>query len=649
MNKKYEKIFERININGMDLKNRIAMAPMGTFTENEDGTMSEKALRYYEERAKGGAGLIISEIQWVSNKNEAWLKPQTAVGTNLQTKSWYYLAERVHAHGAKLCIQLSLGLGKNAFIYDDGDSEIKSSTDVPMFYRPDKKCTPMTKEEIKEAVECFRQAAKRVVYAEADAIEIHAHVGYLLDQFLSSQWNTRTDEYGGSFENRMRFITEIYQAIRESVGPNFPIFVRLALDHMYEGGRTMEEGLEICKYLESIGVDALDIDLGAYEHRKWLFPTHFAGVGSMIHAAEAVKKVVNIPVLNSGNHTPDTAVDALENGKADVILMGRPLIADPEIPNKIYEDRLEDIRPCLFCNQCSGRSWNGLYVRCATNTQATAEGQFDLTKVENPKNVAIIGGGPGGMEAARVAAARGHNVTLYEKASKLGGQLIPAGAPSFKFRIAAFMKYQITQLKKLNVKVVLNKCIDENSPELENADAIIVATGATPFMPPIKGINGNNVVEVTESHANPELVKGQRIVIAGGGLSGCDAGIELAMEGKDVTVVEMQNVIAPDVTKIDNRNWLLDTMIKHNVKAMPGNKISEITEQGVIVTDAEGNTKLIEADTVISAFGMRPTSDIVSRLCAKYQSKVIPVGDCTKIQAIEGAVRGGFFAGWSVK
>ncbi len=649
MNKKYEKLFERITINGMDLKNRIAMAPMGTFTENEDGTMSEKALRYYEERAKGGAGLIISEIQWVSNKNEAWLAPQIACDTNMQTKSWYYLAERVHAHGAKLCIQLSLGLGKNAFIYDDGDSEIKSASDVPMFYRPDKKCTPMTREEIKEAVAAFGRAARRVVYAEADAIEIHAHVGYLMDQFMSSQWNTRTDEYGGSFENRMRFITEVYDAIRKEVGPKFPIFVRMALDHQYEGGRTVEEGLEIAKYLESIGVDALDIDLGAYEHRKWIFPTHFAGTGSMVHAAAMVKEVVNIPVLNAGNHTPDSAVQAIEEGKIDVALMGRPLIADPEIPNKIFEDRLEDIRPCLFCNQCSGRSWNGLYVRCATNTQATAEGQFELTKVENPKNVVVIGGGPGGMEAARVAASRGHNVTLYEKDSVLGGQLIPASAPSFKFRIGEFMNYQITQLEKTGVRVVLNTCINEDSPELEAADAIIVAAGASPFMPPIAGINGENVVEVTESHARPELVKGNRIVIAGGGLSGCDAGIELAMEGKDVTVVEMQKVIAPDVTKIDNRNWLLDTMEKYNVKSLPGHKISEITEKGVTAIDANGNVKVIEADTVISAFGMRPNSELANRICKKYNSIVTVVGDCDKIRAIEGAVRGGFFAGWSIK
>ena len=649
MNKKYKKLFERITINGMDLKNRIAMAPMGTFTENEDGTMSEKSLKYYEERAKGGVGLIISEIQWVSNKNEAWLAPQTSCDTNLQTKSWYYLAERVHAHGAKLCIQLSLGLGKNAFIYNEGDSEIKSASDVPMFYRPNKKCTPMSKEEIKEAVAAFGRAAKRAVYAEADAIEIHAHVGYLLDQFMSAQWNTRTDEYGGSFENRMRFITEIYQVIRDAVGPKFPIIVRMALDHMYEGGRTAEEGLEIAKYLESIGVDALDIDLGAYEHRKWIFPTHFAGAGSMANAAAMVKKVVNIPVLNSGTHTPDSAIETLEKGKADIILMGRPLIADPEVPNKIFEDRIEDIRPCLFCNQCTGRSWNGLYVRCASNAQAAAEGEYQITKTEKPKNVVVVGGGPGGMEAARVAALKGHNVTLYEKAPVLGGQLIPAAAPSFKFRIGELMKYHIVQLEKTGVKVVLNKNIDENSPELENADAIIVSTGASPFMPPIKGIDGKNVVEVTESHARPDLVKGNKIIVAGGGLSGCDAGIELAMEGKNVTIVEMQKVIAPDVTKIDNRNWLLDTMEKYNVKSFTGHKISEITETGVVVIDAEGNIKTLEADTVIAAFGMRPNSDVANRICKKYNSIVTVVGDCDKIRAIEGAERGGFFAGWAIK
>lgn len=650
MENKYSKLFERISINGMDLRNRFALAPMGTFLEDEDGLMCEKSLRFFEERAKGGAALIFSEIQWVNKNNEGWLNSQKVIDTPAQTKSWYWLAERVHAHGSKLCIQLSPGLGKNAFLFDDSPQMtlVKSASVLPMHYRPDLNTVEMTREEIKENVECFRRAAQRVLTAEADAIEIHAHVGYMLDQFMSSQWNHRTDEYGGSFENRMRFITEIYQAIRDEVGPRFPILVRLSLDHMYEGGRKPEESIQIAKYLESIGVDALDIDVGSYEKKKWVQPSYYAGDGPLAYASEMVKKAVSIPVLNAGSHTPDSALDAVENGKADIIMMARALIADPELPNKVFEGRTEDIRPCMRCNRCLDRPWMGLYVRCAGNVQATAEEAFTIRKTDQPKNVVVVGGGPGGMEAARVAALKGHHVKLYEMAPVLGGQLIPASAPSFKYRLAEFMKYHITQLGKTGVEVHLNTAIDENSPELENADVIIVATGAVPFVPNIKGIENKNVIEVTKAHENWDSIKGQKIVVAGGGMSGCDAGIELAMNGRQVTIIEMQNKIAPDEKIDDNRSWLNDELNENHVTVLTGHKITEIKENGVVAVDSNGEEKFIEADTVIAAFGMRPNSEIAQKICNKYQSIVRLVGDCEKIRTIEGAERTGFFAGWGI-
>lgn len=554
----------------------------------------------------------------------------------------------MHAHNAKLCIQLGCGLGKNAFVFEGNVGDIVSASDNPIFWAPDKKCRPMTKEEIKETVDCFGRAAKRVLDAEGDAIEIHAHVGYLLDQFMTPAWNRRIDEYGGTFENRMRFITEVYEAIRQVVGKQFPILVRMVSDHDYVGGRGSEESIKIVQYLERLGVDALDIDLGCYEDRKWITPTHFAGESCMADGAAEIKKAVKIPVLNAGNHTPDSALRTVEDGKADIILMGRPLLADPDVPNKLMQGVPEDVRPCLFCNECTGRSAMGLYIRCAINAQAAAESDYQLHKAEKPKNIVVIGGGPAGLESARVAAERGHKVALFEKDEELGGQLIPASAPSFKHHIKAFLEYEKTQLQKSNVTIRLGKSIDENAPELKDADCIMVALGADPIMPLIKGIDGQNVVEVTASHAAPELVKGERIVVAGGGLSGCDAAIELAMEGKKVTIVEMQDTIAADVTKLDNRNWLLKKLGDYNVNILTGHTVVEFNDKSAIVKAPDGSLKTLEADTIITAFGMSSRKELTDRICDKYPITAISIGDGNKIGQILGAVRGGFFAGWSV-
>lgn len=648
MSNKYAKLFERVTINKMHVKNRFAMSPMGTFTENADGTLPDKTLNYFEERAKGGAGLIISEVQYITNKLDPWLAYQTIIDSDEQMKGWYKMGELVHAHGAKLCIQLGCGLGKNAFIFDGDGGDMVSASENPAFYKPEKMCRPMTKEEIKETVSAYERAARRALTAEVDAIEIHAHAGYIFDQFMTPIWNRRTDEYGGSFENRMRFITEVYQAIRGVVGPDYPILVRMAADHDFDGGRTLEDGIEIAQYLEGIGINAFDIDRGCYEEKKWIVPTPYAGTSSMAEAAGAIKKAVSVPVLNSGTHTPDSALQAVEAGKIDIVMMGRPLIADPDLPNKLFRGHPEDVRPCLFCNECGGQLYKNLYLRCAVNARAAAEEDFPLTPTLEPKTVAVLGGGPSGMEAASVAAQRGHKVTLYEKSGELGGQLIPAAGPAFKTHLSNLVAYHKAQLKKYGVDVRLNKAIDENSPELAQADNIVVALGAVPCLPPIKGVDLPNVVEVTEAHRQPERIKGERILIVGGGLSGCDAAIELAREGKKVTLVEMQDQVAPEVWNIDNRNPLLFELRDLGIEVLTGHTIQEFTETGAIAKNASGSAVKLEADTVIASCGMRSETELADRICDKYTSAAIPVGDCVKQGQVSGAVRGGFFAGWSI-
>jgi 2-enoate reductase len=646
MKTNYPKLFERGSIGSLKLKNRIVMAPMGTFSENRDGYPSKAQIDYYEARAKGGLGMIISEVQYVTNKTDPWIDYITTADTDEQMKGWALLIEAIHAHGTKACLQLGCGLGRSAFPFDD--QQMVSASAVPSFYFPDMICRPLSVDEIHDIVGCYGRAARRALTAEADAVEIHAHAGYLIDQFMTPAWNKREDEYGGSFENRMRLITEVYHAIRKEVGPNFPVLVRMAAYHDFDGGRTLEESIEIAKYLESLGVDALDIDLGCYEEKQWIVPSIYTGQSCMADAAYEIKKVVSIPVLNAGTHTPETAEKALEEGKIDFAMFGRSVIADPDMPNKLLNNRPEDVRPCLFCNEiCVGRLYQNRVISCGINPQAAFEANYPLTKVEEAKKVVVIGGGPGGMEAARVAALRGHDVTLYEKTDSLSGQLIPASGPVFKNRLKAFVQWEKTQLNKLGVKIYLNTEINENSPVLETADNIIVALGASPIIPPIKGIDKDNVIEVMKAHTNPEFIKGENILIAGGGMSGCDCALELAMEGKKVTIVEMQDSIAAQAL-IDNRNPLMFKLRDYKVNILTNHKITEFTDKGAAVITPDGEAKELQADTVITAFGMRANGVLADKICDKYPTAAV-VGDCNKVGQVANAVRAAFFAGWAIQ
>ncbi|MCM1564378.1 MAG: FAD-dependent oxidoreductase [Dehalobacter sp.] len=647
MSTNYQKLFERTSIGKVKLRNRIATPPMGTMAEEPTGVLSDSQINYYEARAKGGIGLVIVEGQFVTNKTDPGLVHQTLVDTQFQMKKWSFLADKIHAHGAKMGIQLMCGIGRCAFVPENGPVPVAPSA-IPTPYNPNIICRPLTVEEIREVVESHGRCAARAVNAGCDILEINAHNGFLLDQFMTPLWNHRTDEYGGSFENRMRIIAEIYHSMRKAVGPDVPIVARIGVWHDVEGARSMDEGIEICKYLEGLGFDALDIDLGAPDNPIWGQPPGYAGDGCMAFASEAVKKTVKIPVMNTGSYTPQSAVEAVEKGKTDIVLLGRASIADPDWANKLISGCEEDIRPCLLCNQyCIGRVYKGLTVTCSVNPQAGGERDYIIAKTEEPKNVAVIGGGPGGMEAARVAALKGHRVTLFEKSDRLGGQLDVASKPPFKGRLKAYLNWQKLQLQKNGVSVVYNKAIMPDSPELAGADRIIVAVGAVPFTPPIKGIDLPNVIEVTDAHREPDRIKGDRIVVVGGGLSGCECALELAMQGRDVTLVEMLPAIAQKEFVLEIKIPLLNELKKYSVKQMVGTKVLEFKPQSVVAQNESGTLEL-PADTVIFALGMKSEGELCDAICDKYPSAVA-VGDCNAGEGqIGDTVREGFFAGWSV-
>lgn len=642
----YDLLFTPFKIGKMEVKNRIVLSPMGLNCAHPDGTIADDEIYYFEERARGGTGLIIMGCQFIT-KDLAQGSLEGYLDSTHVIPQLTNLCESVQKYGTKIVAQLSCGTGKNAFanMYDDPPV---SASPIPSMFNPDVICRELSVEDIKKIMEQFAFSAKLVKDAGFDAIEVHAHAGYLVDQFMSAVWNKRQDEYGGTPEKRMRFAVEIVQAIRGAVGPDMPILFRIACKHHFEGGRTLEETLPLLKILEKAGVDALDIDSGSYENIEYIFPPAYLGDACMEDVCEGARKAVSIPLMNSGNHTPETALRLIESGNADFVMFGRPLIADPYLPNKLMQGRREDVRPCIRCNEdCIGRIITRLTkISCSVNPLAGFEKRFSVERVNEPKKIAVVGGGPAGCEAARTAAIRGFNVSLYEKGDVLGGQLRAATTADFKSQLRKLVDWYERQLKLWGVNVHLNTEISADSPQLEEAEAIIVATGATPLKPDIMGLE--NAIDIITTHTHPEKLKGDKIVYCGGGLSACDSALENALMGKKVAIIEMLDEVAANDHFI-NKAALLPMLRNNGVELYTGHKVLEITNNGVRARKKDGTEVVIEADTVVSAFGMEPNDRLARKIDAKYHNKTRIVGDCARIGKVGTAVRDGFFAAITIQ
>lgn len=643
----FDALFTPFSIGSMEVKNRLVMAPMGTYAAAMDGSVSETLTRYFEERAKGGVGAIITSSQYLTPK-----LAQGIYGTYFDSKRIIPhltgMTERIHCYGAKAIAQLSSGTGRNAHPSQCGGVPFSASA-VPAVFNPEVLCRPLSVEEIKEIMKSWELAAEIAAAAGFDAIEVHGHVGYIIDQFLTELWNHREDEYGGSPENRARFAIEILEAVKRGAGKNMPVIYRISMDHRIPGGRTLEDSRELLRILGEHGVDAFDVDCGCYEHPDFVYPTFYRGDACMEYVCDTAREATDKPIMNAGNHTPETALRLIQSGRADFAMLGRPLIADPYLPKKLMENRVEDVRPCIRCNEeCIGRIW-GRYSKlsCSVNPAANEEAAFEIKKSESPKHVVVIGGGPGGMEAARVCALKGHRVTLYEKEA-LGGTLNYAATAKFKNRLRALIEYYKVQMEKLGVDVRIGE-ISIDDPILAECDRIIAATGAHPVNPPIPGIDGKNVIGIKDVHKAPEKLEGQRVIVCGGGLSGSDLALELATEwDKECTIVEMQPDIANDMVFI-NAHSLKVYLDEAGVTVRTSCKVEKIDENGVYVTNAQGEQELIPGDVVVSAFGMARNTTLTDELKKRYHKKTSYVGDCVEVAKSGKAIRSGFYAGMQVE
>ena len=644
----YSILWHPIDINKCRIRNRISMSGMGTFTPTTvDQIETESGMRYYEERAKGGIGLIHTGAYFIDEKTAQGGRTLD-FSTDKSIPSGTVLTERVHRWGAKIFAQLSCGTGRNG-MPQIGERVPISSSENPSFYNPSMICRPLSIEEIEEMMEHWKVAATNAVRMGFDGIQIHAHAGYLMDQFMSEIWNHRTDKYGGSFENRCRFTMETVDAIRSVVGPNFPITYRISLDHRFPGGRTLEESMKILDVLDKCGIDAFDIDAACYETMDYIFPTRYTGEACMAYVCEEARKHLTKPIINTGNHSMESAVDLLKSGNADIVQFGRQSIADPQFANKLREGRREDVRPCIVCKICRQQqrlgSLLGVELSCTVNPSVGFESYMEVKPVSGPTNVVVIGGGPGGLEAARCAAERGCSVTLYEKADRLGGTFLTIATGDFKWRIPQLIKWYEVQLKKLGVKVVLNTEIGVDDPVLESADAVFVATGSKPVMPAIPGIE--KAIDVEQIHKNG-MPEGKNVVICGGGLSACDTAIEYAAKGdRKFTIVEMLPQLASDVMVVNKIS--IDRLLnEYGVEQLVNTKVVGITDAGVEVESAEGK-KVLPADVVIGAFGRARSLELADVIQNKYPMKTTIIGDCMKPAKAGSAIREGFYAAMALK
>ena len=632
-------LFSPFALGTMRLKNRLVMPPMMSLYGDPDGSVTQQLLDYYEERAKGGVGLIIVEFTCIDRGTGRIHAQQLGIDEDRCIPGLRQLVQVIQQYGAKAAIQIGHGgiatsselLGRKII----GPSAIA---------RPGGEVAcEMTQGEIRQLVLRFAEGAVRAKKAGFDGVEIHAAHRFLVQQFLSAAWNRRHDEYGGDMVGRTRFLIEVIRAIREKVGRDFPLWCRInGREEEVDGGTSIEEAVMTARMAEEAGVDAIDVSWASVATR--FHPMSLAPAYSL-PLAETVKKAVRVPVMTVGKIYARLGERILQEGKADLICIGRGLIAGPGLPQKTAEGRGDEVLPCIACDNCRDHVvYKGERLRCSVNAAVGRERELALRPAASPRRVVVIGGGPAGMEAARIAALRGHQVTLYEKNPRLGGQLLQAAVPPHKVGIPVLTRFLSGQLQKLGVEVKLGREASTNRVLEEKPEAVIVATGARSYVPDIPGLEKAFVVTAEQVLlGEPEL--GGRVVVIGGELVGCETAEVLADRGKKVTVMRRGSGMATNVAP-HIRELLLSRLKAKGVTLLTDVRYDEITPHAVVISKG-GRKETIEADSIVLAAGSRPEASLYEELKGKVPQLHL-VGDAVSPRKIETAMEEGYRAALSI-
>ncbi len=641
----FKRLFEPFKLGDMLLKNRIVMAPMGTGYVAEGGYVNQRYIDYYEARAKGGVGLIITGATAPSMQCQR--SPfQLSIGDDKSMTGFKNLVDTVHKYGTKIALQLV----HSSWEIRSGEAiqVAPSPIVVPAFLVGISGKTPheLTVGEIGNIVGWFADGARRAKEAGFDGVEIHGAHNYLIALFLSSAANKRQDKYGGTIQNKARFLIEILQEMRKAVGADYPIWIRInAREYGIEGGITVEEAKGVAREAVVAGAQAIHVSaygVGSYVTKAPMTDTP----GFLIPLAEEIKKVVHVPVIAVGRLDPELGEQVLEEGKADLIAVGRRLMADPELPNKAARGRLNEVNPCIACMECNERPRKpGEGTSCTVNAVMGHEGEYMIRPVEKAKRIVVVGGGPAGMEVAKVAALRGHEVILLEKETRLGGQLNIASLIPYKGDIANWVSYEINELAKVGVEIKLSmeatiELIKENRP-----DTVVVAIGGLPIVPEISGISKPNVVTAQDVLFGNVTV-GQDVVIIGGGMVGCETAYYLAERGSKVTIIEIQKRMATDMGLMVRRR-LMDGLRAKKVIMMTNTTCEEITDRKALVVTSDGKEESLKADTIVIASGYQKNDRLAKALEGEVP-EVYCIGDATQPQRIMEAIHDGYRVGLSV-
>lgn len=645
MKRKYPHLSTPIQIGNVLFRNRMFGAPMGGTDITADCTIGLKSTAFYENRAKGGAANVTVSELVVHPETEGSHMYHLDLQTVDSLASFTYTADAIRRHGAIASVELShSGQYSGTYLVDKGKKEAMAQWGPSPGTRPDgREVKELTVELIQDIVSAYGEKAALAKKAGFEMVMIHGGHGWLINQFLSPHFNKRSDHYGGSLENRVRFASEVLDSVRKAVGPGFPIEFRMSGSELFDGGYDLAEGIEIAKLLEN-KIDILHVSAGTYQRGFGItHPSMFLPHGPNVYLAAEIKKHVSVPVATIGAlNDPVMMEEIIASGKADIVEMARALLADPELPSKVVTNRDEEIIHCLRCYVCMAERAETGTRRCTVNPIIGREiNGLEILPARNKKKVLVVGAGPGGLQAALTAARRGHEVVLCDKGSEVGGILIGEQAIPFKYEMYRLGVTLGTLAQKEGVDIRLNTMVDKAYAEKVNADAVIIATGSKPFVPNIKGIDGDNVITVNDYHHHKDAVA-DAVVVLGGGLAGCELAIHFAREGKQVSLVEMTGALSPDAN-IRHRPLLLQEIEKSGVKVHLNHKGVEISENGVICTNENGDSVLIEGRSILLALGQKPQREVMDALL-ETAPVVKMIGDCVKVSTITTAIYQGHHA-----